>query len=107
MNARKTTLFHRLSPVVLVVLLVCVVSLLVDEWRKIRLHRSVSDEPGKSVAARSAPNSERQTNPRENRPDARNQAASPKAETWPSGARQPSQLVAPMPAQNAQQVERT
>lgn len=107
MNARKTTLLHRLSPVVLVVLMVCVVWLLVDEWHKVRVHRSPSGEAEKSVAARSAPNSEKQTNPSENRADPSNQTASAKAETWPSGARQPSQLVAPMPAQNPQQVERT
>ena len=106
MNARKTTLLHRLSPVILLVLLFCVVWLLVDEWRKVRLHR-VSDEPPQSVAARSRSNNEAPIKAPENRARAGKQPTSAKQETWPSGARQPSQLIAPNPVEDAQRVERT
>src|SRR5436853_5741930 len=77
MNAPKTTLLHRLSPVVLLLLLGCVVWLLVDEWRKVRMHR-VSDEPGPTVAARPTSNNDVPAILGENRAQANKPPSSPK-----------------------------
>ena len=93
MKDRKTTWLHRLSPIVLLVLMLSVVWLLVDEWRKVKLHR-ISNEPGQSVAARSKSNNQPGPMIVENPAKAGQQPASSNLETWPSSNRQPSQLIA-------------